>query len=134
MKVVVDWRFILVGMSGDYEPCGRGRIILNILQEELIESCKTALKECLDTAIYSLFGSNVVLMGLNINLFEKAPEFNVIPKIRAFATLISLGDWSVVSGLMEQALRGFYPNQIGDAEQSYYAKKSKNVLASQSAT
>ena len=73
-------------------------------------------------------------MGLNINLFEKAPEFNVIPKIRAFATLISLGDWSVVSGLMEQALREFYLNQIGDAEQSYYAKKSKNVLASQSAT
>jgi len=132
MRVVVDWRFILVGMLGNYESCGRGRIVLNITQDELTEACKTALKECLDTAIYSLFGSNVTLMGLNISLFEKAPKFDVTPKIRIFKTLVSLEDWGVVSGLMSQALREFYPNQIGDAEQNYYAKKSKNVLASQS--
>jgi len=133
MKVVVDWRFILVGMPGDYEPCGRGRIILNILQEELTESCKTALKECLDTAIYSLFGSNITLMGLKINPFEKAPEFDVIPKMRVFKMLFSLEEWSVVSELMSQALREFYPNQIRDAEQSYYAKQAKRqISASQS--
>lgn len=133
MKVVVDWRFILVGMPENYESCGRGRIVLNILQDELTEACKTALKECLDTAIYSLFGGNITLMGLNINLFEKAPEFDVAPKIRIFKMVVSLEDWGAVSELMSQALREFYPNQIGDAEQSYYAEQSKKVFASQSA-